>query len=69
MAVRYLKIHIENKHDGVRYPCYHCEYAATQACVLKKHIENKHIGVRYPCLQCVYAATTASHLKKHITSI
>ena len=37
-----LKIHIENKHEGVRYPCLKCEYAATQAGDLKRHTKTIH---------------------------
>jgi hypothetical protein len=40
-------------HEGVRYPCSECNYAATTAWDLKKHVENKHIiGVKYPCTKC-----------------
>ena len=28
-------------HEGVRYPCYQCEHAATKANALKKHNESK----------------------------
>ena len=68
-----LKHHIESKqhivkskHEGVRYPCNKCEYAATTASNIKRHIEIKHEGVRYPCVKCEYAATTACNLKQHI---
>ena len=60
-----LKIHVESKHEGVRYPCNQCEYAATQPGVLKIHIENIHEGVRYPCGQCKFVATQSCHLKTH----
>ena len=49
---RNLKVHVENKHKGVRYSCSQCKYLATQAGDLKRHVENKHEGVRYPCSQC-----------------
>jgi len=31
-------------HEGVRYPCLQCDYAATKASDLKRHVENKHAG-------------------------
>ena len=37
-----LKIHVENKHEGVRYPCSKCEYAATTTHSLKRHVKIKH---------------------------
>ena len=58
-----LKIHIEPKHEGVRYPCAICEYAATTPSSLKKHIGSEHARVKYACDKCEYAATTASSLK------
>ena len=48
-------MHVENKHEGVRYPCSQCEYIATQASNLKVHVEYKHEGVRYPCSKYEYA--------------
>ena len=47
-----LKRHVEIKHEGVRYPCFACEYVATRASNLKVYEESKHEGVRYPCSQC-----------------
>ena len=61
-----LKIHVESKHEGVRYPCSQCEHAATTAEALKIHVKSKHDGVRYPCPECEFYSTTASYLKKHI---
>jgi len=60
-----LRIHIESKHQGVRYPCGDCEYAATEPRQLKRHREAKHEGIRYPCDECEYAATQMCHLTKH----
>lgn len=34
-----LKTHIKNKHEGVRYPCDLCDYAATTNTALKIHVE------------------------------
>jgi len=55
-----LKAH---KHEGVRYTCKQCSYAATTAIILKIHVEIKHVGIIYPCSKCDYFATTASNLK------
>ena len=63
-----MKKHVENIHEGVRYPCLQCEYASTTSGHLKRHVKSKHEGVRYPCSQCAHAATTASNLKTHVKS-
>ena len=60
-----LKHHKESKHDGIRYPCNQCDYAATTSGSLKTHNESKHEGIRYPCDQCDYAATKLDKLKIH----
>ena len=57
-----------SKTEGLKYPCYRCEYSATNSSLLKLHIESKHEGVRYTCDKCEYAANTASSLKRHIES-
>ena len=35
-----LREHIKNKHEGVRYPCVKCEYAATSIITLNNRIKN-----------------------------
>ena len=57
--------HRRSKHEGIRYPCDHCDYAATTPTGLRQHKESKHEGIRYPCDHCDYAATTATSLKQH----
>ena len=57
-----LNQHKQSKHEGIRYPCDHCEDAFTTKGILKKH---KHEGIRYSCDQCEYAATQLSDLKWH----
>ena len=64
-----LKVHVESKHEELRYPCSQCEYIATQASALKVHVENKHKGVRYPCSQCEYIAIDTSNLKKNMLNV
>ena len=41
-----LKRHKESKHEGIRYPCDQCGYAATTVSNLKQHKESKHEGIR-----------------------
>ena len=63
-----LKSHKESKHEGIRYPCDQCEYAATRLGHLKSHKESKHEGcegVRYPCDQCEHTFMAVSDMKKH----
>ena len=60
-----LYLHKKSIHEGVRYQCDKCGYAAKQYSNLKKHNESKQKGVRYQCDYCEYAATTISNLKKH----
>ena len=62
---RYLRHHVEAKHEGARYPCEQCEYKATLKGHLKQHVASIHQGVRYPCDQCDYRATRNTHLKTH----
>ena len=58
-------MHTLSKYEGIRYPCYQCEYAATAQRSLKAHKQYKHIDIRYPCDQCEYTATEQGVLKKH----
>ena len=37
-----LREHIKVKHEGKRYPCFHCSYKATQKTHLKTHMKLKH---------------------------
>ena len=37
-----LKNHVETVHDGIRYPCDHCNYEATQKQNLERHKRNAH---------------------------
>ena len=51
-ALYNLRLHVESKHEGVRYPCNQCDYKATREVHLRRHKEIKHEGVRYPCDKC-----------------
>ena len=42
MIMLEFKVHIESKHEGVRYSCDKCECAATTPSILKRHIQRKH---------------------------
>ncbi len=57
--------HYRSKHEGVQYPCNHCDYEATTQGDLKRHILAKHEGIKYPCNHCDYEATTQGDLKRH----
>ena len=61
-----LKLHVESKHDGKKYPCKQCNYSATNSSVLLKHVRSIHEGLKYPCDHCDYKATRNDHLKTHI---
>ena len=64
---RNLQVHIQSKHERVRYPCSKCDYQATTQGSLQKHIQSQHEGIKYPCNQCDYQATAQSSLKDHIS--
>jgi len=64
-----LKLHIQIKHDGVRFPCHLCNFFATRKSTLKTHIASIHEGIKYPCDLCTYAATQKSALKRHMRTI
>ena len=61
-----LKTHIQEVHQGIRYPCDQCLHQARNKMSLKYHIETAHEGKRYYCDQCEYAAISNGNLKKHI---
>ena len=44
--------HKKAKHEGVRYPCDNCKYAATTTGDLKRHKRSQHERVKYRCDQC-----------------
>ena len=60
--------HYRSIHEGIKYPCNHCDYQATQQTHLQKHIQSVHEGIRYPCNQCDYQATQQCHLQRHIAA-
>ena len=46
--------HIENKHEGIRYPCLECDFVSTSAGGLKIHIDSNQ-GLRYNYDKCEYS--------------
>ena len=63
-----LLIHIQSKHEGIKYPCNQCDYQATRQSSLQRHIESRHEGIKYPCNQCDYLATQQDSLQTHIAA-
>ena len=61
-----LKKHLQEIHQGIRYPCDQCPHQAKTKISLKHHIESAHEGKRYYCDQCEYAAVSNGSLKKHL---
>ena len=66
-----LKIHRENKHEGVRWPCDQCDKQFREKSVLQKHIKGVHEGVRFNCKLCdfeaPYQSSLINHMKNHKT--
>ena len=52
-----------------KYPCYQCDYKATEKGKLKQHRFLVHVSAKYACNQCDYIATNKSNLKQHKLSI
>ena len=46
----------EAKHEGIRYPCDQCEFAATITCNFNHHKASTHKGIRNLCDQCEFAS-------------
>ena len=57
--------HYRSIHEGIKYPCNHCDYQATGSDNLTTHIQSKHEGIKYPCDRCDYQATQKSNLTRH----
>ena len=61
-----LRIHHESKHEGVRWPCEHCEYQLTDKSALQKHMKKFHEDVRFNCTLCDFDSAYPSGLTKHM---
>jgi len=66
-----LKLHVQVKHEGLRFPCDHCDYKATQNQRLKVHITEKHGGMMFCCDQdqCEVKFWTKMELADHKRSV
>ena len=54
------------RYEGVKFPCDHCDYKATQKVNLLRHLKSVHEGVKFPCDHCDYKATQKFHLLRHL---
>ena len=52
-----LKLHIQNKHDKIKYSCDQCEFTASQKGHIIRHKKVRHEGFRVSCQSCNYTAT------------
>ena len=63
----YLKVHIQNVHQGRKdHKCNQCGKRYTQAGDLKAHIATVHKGVRYKCSHCGKLYTQRSSMLQHV---
>ena len=56
-------------HEGIEYPCTHCEYKAKRRDHIQKHLQMVHDGIRYPCPHCDHQASAKYNLKIHIECV
>ena len=67
-----LKVHIESKHEGVKWACNQCPYQASYQGNLWEHKRGVHMGLKkeakYTCSLCDYRATIKSNLLIHMQS-
>ena len=42
-----MTMHIQSKHEGVKYACNQCDHQATRQSNLTQHIQSVHEGVKY----------------------
>ena len=61
----YLRIHQENKHEGIKYSCDQCELQGSGLPTVKRHQEIKNEGLRYSCGDCEYQGAAPTNLKCH----
>ena len=54
-------------HEGVKYPCGHCDYQATSKGNLAQHKRAVHEGVKYHSLQKIKHSPTNSIITNHKT--
>ena len=62
---KYLEIHRQYKHEGIRHQCNICDYLALTQTSLMTHQEINHRGNRYSCSLCGHIASNMNDLKTH----
>jgi len=60
-----VKLHVENKHRGIRHKCPLCDFTTTKKSHLGVHKRSAHDGIRFPCEHCGFQAKTRGSLKSH----
>ena len=64
-------MHIQAKHEGIKYSCNQCDSQFTRQDSLKKHVLSHHKGntrEKIYCDQCDHQASTKTELKLHFQS-
>ena len=53
------------QHFGIKYPCNHCDYVASQKCNLRTHLKSKHkLAYCYHCNEYFNENEGLSHVCK-----
>ena len=70
-----LKVHIQSKHEGMRWPCNQCDFKAWERCTLNSHYRTVHQfdqPIKFKCVNCDYETLHKGdlnvHTKKHHTT-
>ena len=65
-----MKIHIESKHENIKYPCNECDARLGTIKSLHSHMENIYSEKKnvYKCDLCENEYVTKPGLKKHVLS-
>lgn len=61
-----LKIHYENKHEGIRWPFEQCDKQFPEKSTLQKHIRAAHGSASFNCKLCDFEAPCRRSLKDHM---
>ena len=62
-----LRMHFEDKHLNIKYPCTRCDYTTGDRKVLSKHEKFKHDKIkRHECGFCGYRCFAKADLRRHI---
>ena len=64
-----LQVHVQIKHQNIKYTCDQCDYVATQPLNLSKHKKIVHEGFQIQCDQCEQKFTRRVTLKRHRESV